>query len=161
QNQIYIGTGTGLLKLDPEKNSFVSIPSERPSTETNIHRIAEDDMGNLWIGASNGIWKFSGEKVSLITFFPTNQHVNKLIFAEGNIVFGTSRGLFRMDPNSENYKNIPFLNYKELNIQSLLFTGDSYFIGTQQNGLFKSTAGFSGIEKIYSLPYSSQNFPVS
>ncbi len=161
KDQVYIGAETGLLKFDPEQNSFVSIPSERPSTESNIHRITEDGSGNLWIGASNGIWNFSGEKINLITFFPTNQRVNQLIFADGHIVFGTSHGLFRMGQNSKNYKKIPLLSYKELNIQSLLYTGDSYFIGTREDGLFKTTNDFSGIEKIYTLPFSSQKFPVS
>jgi ligand-binding sensor domain-containing protein/CheY-like chemotaxis protein/AraC-like DNA-binding protein len=161
RENIWVGAESGLLIFDPEKDVFVEIPSERPATKTNVQQITEDKDGNIWMGASNGIWKYSGENIRLISFFPSNQSVNQLIYVNNQIVFGTSKGLFTIKTNSKDYKKIFFSTGKELNVQSLLYTGDSFLIGTKDDGLFKTPASFSSLEKIRSLPFSSQNLPVS
>src|SRR5690606_6548310 len=134
-------------------NLFLPIVSERPSTQSNIQRIAQDDNGNLWLGARNGIWKYSGDKVALIAFFPAEQSVHQLLYVNGQIVFGTSKGLFTMDEGTDKYKKISLTGNRELNVQSLLFTGEYYLIGTREDGLYKTFPNFLVTEKIYSLPY--------
>ncbi len=161
KEQVWLGAESGLLKFDPIKKRFFAIPSERPTTTSNIQQITEDNIGRIWMGASNGIWNFSGDNIKLITFFPSNQTVNELIYANDQIVFGTSMGLFTLNLKEKDYKKINFLNQKNLNVQSLLFTGDSYLIGTKEDGLFKTSANFSNIEKINRLPVSSQGVPVA
>ncbi|QED38017.1 response regulator [Antarcticibacterium arcticum] len=161
RDDIWVGVENGLLKFDPGKNLFVAIASERPSTQSNIQRITEGENGDLWIGARNGIWKYAGEKLSLVTFFPREQSVHQLLYVNRQIVFGTSKGLFVMDENSNKYKKVSLAGSRELNVQSLLFTGEFYLIGTLEDGLYRTFPNFLVTEKIYSLPYSSQKLPIS
>lgn len=161
RDDIWVGAENGLLKFDPGKNLFLAIASERPSTQSNIQRITEGENGDLWIGARNGIWKYAGEKLSLISFFPTEQSVHQLLYVNRQIVFGTSKGLFVMDENSNKYKKVSLAGSREFNVQSLLFTGEFYLIGTLEDGLYRTFPNFLVTEKIYSLPYSSQKLPIS
>ncbi len=161
QNQIWVGAENGLLKYNGLKGSFESIPSERPTTQANVHQITEGKNGILWLGCSNGIWNYSGKKLALISIFPAEQSVNHLIYVNQNILFGTSKGFFKLNENSIEYKKIALPGNKNWDIQSLLFTGDFYLIGTREDGLYKTNTDFSSTEKIYSLPYSSQKTPIS
>jgi len=160
QNRIWAGTVTGLFLYKPEKNKFIAIPSERANTKTNIQQITEDDLGKVWIGSNSGIWNYTRQQLVLISPFPSKQSVNKLVSVNDQIVFGTSKGLFSLNKNSGHYKKITLLSYKDFNVKSILFTGEDYLIGTFKNGLYKTDNNFNNTEKIYSLPYSSQNIPI-
>ena len=161
QNRIWTGSENGLYRFVPEKNAFVSIPSERANSKTNVQQIAEDEFGKIWVGTNSGIWNFTSDQLVLISPFPTKQTVNDLAPVNERVVFGTSKGLFSLNKSSGQYKKIPLLSYKDFNIKSILFTGDYYLIGTQENGLYKTDKNFSNPEKIYSLPYSAQNKPIA
>ncbi|WP_010230328.1 ligand-binding sensor domain-containing protein [Gillisia marina] len=161
QNRIWTGTENGLYRFNPEKNTFVIIPSERANTKTNVQQIAEDEFGKIWVGSNSGIWNYTRNLLVLISPFPSKQSVNDLAPVNGRIVFGTSKGLFSLNKNSGQYKKIPLLSYKDFNIRSILFTGEYYLIGTQENGLYKTDNNFSNPEKIYSLPYSTQKVPIA
>lgn len=161
KDHIWIGAEDGLFKYDPGKNQFEKIPSERPSTQSNIQRITQDERGTLWLGARNGIWNYSGKELRLITFFPSQQTVNQLTYSNDQLVFGTSKGLFNMDKNSNQYQKANIFGQKNVSIQSLLYTGDYFLIGTLEDGLYKAPADLTLAEKIYTLPYSSQKFPVT
>ncbi|WP_198012019.1 hybrid sensor histidine kinase/response regulator transcription factor [Gillisia sp. CAL575] len=161
QNRIWAGSENGLYLYVPEKNTFVGIPSERANIKTNVQQIAEDEFGNIWIGSNTGIWNFTRDQLVLISPFPSKQSVNDIAPVNQRVVFGTSKGLFSLNKNSGQYKKIPLLSYKDFNIQSILFTGDYYLIGTEENGLYKTDKNFSNPEKIYSLPYSAQNKPIA
>lgn len=159
--QIWAGTENGLLKFNKEKEVFEAILSERPFTTAAINRIVEGEDGALWMGAKNGIWNYQGNKIALISFFPSAQAVNELLYVNNNIIFGTSRGLFSLNKDSNQYRKINLPDKKDLNIQSLLFTGDYYLIGTHKDGLFRTFPDFNSLEKIYSLPFTSQNLPIT
>lgn len=161
KNQIWVGAQSGLLKYNRLKGYFEAIPSERPSTQANVQQITEDETGTLWLGCNNGIWNYSGKKLALISIFPAEQSVNHIMYANQNVMFGTSKGVFSLKKNSIEYKKINLPGNKNWNIQSLLFTGEFYLIGTQEDGLYKTNTDFSITEKIYSLPYSSQKIPIS
>ena len=161
KDDIWVGAENGLLKFDPGKNLFLAVVSERPTTHSNIQRIAEGENGELWMGARNGIWKYAGKKLTLVTFFPAEQSVQQLLYVNGQLVFGTSKGLFSMEETSNKYKKVALAGGRELNVQSLLFTGEFYLIGTREDGLYKTYPDFLVTEKIYSLPYSSQKLPIS
>ncbi|TVZ25517.1 signal transduction histidine kinase [Gillisia sp. Hel_I_86] len=160
QNRIWTGTENGLYRYNPEKNVFVAIPSERANTKTNVQQIAEDEFGKIWIGSNSGIWNYTRNQLVLISPFPSKQSVNDLAPVDQRIVFGTSKGLFSLNKNSGQYKKIPLLSYKDFNVRSILFTGEAYLIGTQENGLYKTDKNFSNPEKIYSLPFSAQKTPI-
>lgn len=161
QNRIWTGTENGLYLYDPEKNTFLAIPSERANLQTNVQQIAEDELGKIWVGSTNGIWNYTNGQIVLISPFPSKQSVHDLAPVNDRIVFGTSKGLFSLNKNSGQYKKIPLLSYKDFNIKSILFTGEFYLIGTQENGLYKTDKNFSNPEKVYSLPYSTQKTAIA
>jgi len=161
KNQIWVGAESGLLKYSRLKGYFEAIPSERPATQANVQQITEDETGTLWLGCSNGIWNYSGKKLALISIFPAEQSVNHIMYVNQNVMFGTSKGVFSLKKNNIEYKKINLPGNKNWNIQSLLFTGEFYLIGTQEDGLYKTNIDFTITEKIYSLPYSSQKIPIS
>lgn len=160
QNRIWTGTENGLYRYNPEKNVFVVIPSERANLKTDVQQIAEDEFGKIWVGSNTGIWNLSNTQLVLISPFPSKQSVNKLAPVDQRIVFGTSKGLFSLNKNSGHYKKIPLASNKDFNIRSILFAGEYYLIGTQENGLFKTDKNFKNPEKVYSLPYSTQKTPI-
>ncbi|UJH91018.1 hypothetical protein LZ575_20475 [Antarcticibacterium sp. 1MA-6-2] len=77
------------------------------------------------------------------------------------MIFGTSKGLFSLNKTSSHYDKIPLLNYKDLKVESIFFSGEFYLIGTTDEGLFRVSEDFTRTEKVYSLPYSSQSVPLS
>lgn len=160
QNRIWVGTENGLYLFDAQKNIFKDIPSERANTKTNVQQIVEDDSGKIWIGSYTGIWNYTRNQLVLISPFPSKQSVNELIAANQQIIFGTSKGLFGLNKNSGQYKKIPLASNKDFNVRSIIFTGENFLIGTKENGLYKTNGNFKNPEKVYSLPYTSQNLPI-
>src|SRR5690606_10906793 len=157
KDRIWIGTNTGLIKYDPVKDHFiqVAVESEMPA----IEQILEGEKGILWIGATNGIWTYNEEGLGLLARVPEEKSVDQLLSVGGNIVFGTASGLFVLNKQSGAYKKINFS--KELNIQSLEYSCDFYLIGTRDDGLYRTYPDFTSIEKIYTLPYSSNRIPIT
>jgi len=113
-NRIWVGTMTGLISLTREKengqwkkeNQFQNIVDE-------IRTIAEDQKGNLWMGAEvKGVIKvdfpgYSG--APSLTVFDTSYGLPtgaiRVFTAAGHVMFGTDKGLFRFD--EKNKKFIP------------------------------------------------------
>ncbi len=161
QNRIWTGAENGLYLYDQEQNIFVSIPSERANTEATVQQITEDELGKIWVASNTGIWNYNKGQLVLISPFPSKQSVNDLVSADKRIVFGTSKGLFSLNKSSGQYKKIPLTSSKDFNIKSILFTGNYYLIGTQENGLYRTDINFKNPEKVYNLPYSAQNKPIA
>lgn len=161
RNRIWAGMKNGLFQYASAENIFVEIPSERTHVENDIQQIAEDENGKIWIGANTGIWNFSENKLVLIAPFPSTQMVNKLAPVDQRIVFGTSRGLFSLNKSSREYKKIPLSSNDDFNVSSILFAGEYYLVGTKEDGLLKIDRNFSNPEKIFSLPFSTQQTQIS
>jgi len=161
KNRIWTGAENGLYLYDQEQNIFVSIPSERANTEATVQQITEDELGKIWVASNTGIWNYNKGQLVLISPFPSKQSVNDLVSADKRIVFGTSKGLFSLNKSSGQYKKIPLTSSTDFSIRSILFTGNYYLIGTQENGLYRTDENFKNPEKVYNLPYSAQNKPIA
>ncbi len=154
---IWIGTDTGLIKYDPVKDHFIQIAPD--AVAPNIQQLKEDEKGVLWIGATTGIWKFEDEILSIVAKFTAPESVNELLSVGQEIVFGTSYGLFVLNKKTGTYRKVSFP--RQLNIQSLEYSGEFYLIGTLDDGLYRTYPDFTSLEKIYTLPYSSNRIPIS
>ncbi len=157
KDRIWIGTATGLIKYDAVKDLFIQISPQ--AVAPNIQQIKEDDKGVLWIGATTGIWKFQDENLGLVAKFSAPESVNQLLPVGQEIAFGTSSGLFVLNKKNGTYKKISFP--RQLNIQSLEYSGEFYLIGTLDDGLYRTYPDFTSLEKIYTLPYSSNRIPIT
>ncbi len=157
KDRIWIGTATGLMKYDPVKDQFLQIAPEAVAPD--IQQIKEDEKGVLWIGATSGIWKLQEEKLTMVGKFTIPENVNELLSVGQEIIFGTPSGLFVLNKKNGTYKKIDFP--RSLNIQSLEYSGDFYLIGTLDDGLYRTYPDFTSLEKIYTLPYSSNRIPIT
>ena len=161
KNNIWVGTENGIFKYLLKKDLFVEIPSERSNTKTNVQKITEDSAGKIWIGSNSGIWNITKDQLVLVSSFPSKQTVNKIISTENSLLFGTSKGLFTLNKHSGQYKKIPLLDYQDFSVESILFTGEFYFVGTHEKGLYKTDANFTNTQKIGSIPYTAVNLPIT
>ncbi|MBR9916967.1 hypothetical protein GYB29_04595 [bacterium] len=113
----------------------------------NIFAIAEDKLGNIWIGCSNGIFKYND--VSGFTTYKTEEGFNfsetRVLHedANGNIWAGTIAGLYKItDDNVEQVKLAHSKNYPnktdEPYIRAIYQDEDgTYWFGSYGNGIFR------------------------
>jgi signal transduction histidine kinase/ligand-binding sensor domain-containing protein len=113
----------------------------------NIFAIAEDKLGNIWIGCSNGIFKYND--VSGFTTYKTEEGFNfsetRVLHedANGNIWAGTIAGLYKItDDNVEQVKLAHSKNYPnktdEPYIRAIYHDEDgTYWFGSYGNGIFR------------------------
>lgn len=158
RDNIWIGAEKGLIKYDPVKDRFLHLPFEGPNAP-NIYHITEGDKGTLWLGASDGIWQYQDNILKSVASFPEEQRVTELLSIGPNLIFATSNGLFKLNKVSWKYNKINFP--RQLKIESLLYSGQFFLIGTRDDGIYRTYPDFNELEKVYSLPYSSNRIPIT
>ncbi|HFA48717.1 MAG TPA: hypothetical protein ENJ95_06850 [Bacteroidetes bacterium] len=142
EKDLWIGSRSGLFKMD--KN--INIPILIPSIEKNhIYSIAEDKNGFIWIGKKGGVEKFKKdslestlEQVDLKEYCDFSKYKFLLVFSDqsGNIWIGTNRGLlqFSVDNGSFTKYSKRYGNPNSLNSHFLycMLQDESglYWIGT-------------------------------
>ncbi len=138
QHQLWIGTHNGLYVLDKKIDRIEKIVS--PVLQSSyIEAIVCATNGDLWVGANKGLYcKKSGEK-NFKMQDPLGLDIKSIIEDKrGNIWIGTwERGLFRYDPETEQ-----FYAYKGLNPSEsahILFQDkdENIWVGTWRYGLMK------------------------
>ncbi|HFA50992.1 MAG TPA: histidine kinase, partial [Bacteroidetes bacterium] len=114
-NELWIGTTTGLSKYQPTSDNFINylnIPSDTNSISGNVIRqIFEDSKGRLWVGTSVGLNLFDRGKnnfkrLTINNNAPQNikaQDVKAILEdSQGQLWFGTANGLFKLIENKGN-----------------------------------------------------------
>jgi hypothetical protein len=103
--------GTAIAKYDNASNTWtfwtkttMALPSSTVSS--NVKALAQDNLGNIWIGTTSGLIKYDG--VNFIRFTTTNGLPNNYIacleFSNNMLYIGTQGGLSR-------YDGVTFTNY--------------------------------------------------
>jgi len=96
----------GLSRFDGK--TFIQFPEIKGLSKNEIYAINEDQNGNIWIGANGlGVYRYSGNDFTLFSKTDRadllgNGYGIQSILADkkGNIWFGLSGGLFRLNGNS-------------------------------------------------------------
>ncbi len=121
QNNIWIGTNSGLVDYDRNKNKYIlidEIPSLDISLQDNpIDAMYLEDSGRLWMGVSeNGLIMYDAKTEKFRNFDPDRPGINS---AAGNRIYhiepddygklwiGTRGGVYRFDPNTAIWSLIP------------------------------------------------------
>lgn len=156
EDNVWVSADNGLLKLEDDSKNFSRLSTNGVKTL----QLAGAKGGALWIGTKEGIWLSTGRELSFVAGFPEAQEVNDLLKVDNQLLIATSKGFYSLTLNGT-LRHIPLPGYSSLNIKSLLFDGSSYFMGTEKDGLFRLSANFSKLQKIYSLPYSSRQVPIT
>lgn len=115
-NEIMVGTWTGLLRYNRITNDFTTIPG----FSTQVQGITEDDQGNIWFCSyGNGVFFYNPVTNARgnLRFDPKNSnslcnnYVNSLYRdSHGNFWFCTENGLCSYDPRTKQFKrynNLP------------------------------------------------------
>ena len=114
QNQIWVGTPSGLEKLDPSSGDFTHFqtqPGDLSSLSDNyVMSIFEDSRGKLWIGTMSGINLFDSATGTFHQYHTKDGLPNEYIYAileddQGFLWISTNLGLSRFDPRSETFRN--------------------------------------------------------
>jgi ligand-binding sensor domain-containing protein len=102
-NTLWVGTGSGLDRYDPDYEEFRSILLTEP-LGTQVNDIAVDERNNKWIATSNGlgVMNSQGEFVEVFTTFNSkicDNHVLRLKVDKetGHVWVGTENGLSRYE----------------------------------------------------------------
>lgn len=155
-DQVWITADGGLLKFDPGKKEFTRLSTNG----VQVRQITGGKTEALWIATNEGIWISDGKDLSFVAGFPGEHLVHDLLRVGDQLLIGTSRGFFSLTTNGT-LRIIPLPGYEKAGIRKILFDGSSYFLGTERDGLLRMSADFKGLQKIYSLPSSSNQVPVT
>jgi streptogramin lyase len=102
-NTLWVGSGNGLDRYDPDYEEFRSVPLPQP-LGTQINDIAVDERNNKWIATSNGLGVLNsrGEFVDVFTTFNSKICDDfvlrvKIDKETGHVWVGTENGLSRYE----------------------------------------------------------------
>ncbi len=170
KNNILIGTNIGLNIYNQSLGTFSTIPIEKSienqPDKLDIVSIIQDANGSILIGSNTyGLFVIPpGEKIakSVTKEFPLNI-LNFAVSASGNIYAATNLGLKIYDPEKNTFRTAEvhteqgILEIKEPITQLLVDKMNNLWIGSQQNGMYKTSCLNA---KNPSLKYL-ENFPIS
>ncbi|MEO6686916.1 MAG: response regulator, partial [Dyadobacter sp.] len=161
--QLWIGSNSGLKRIENVENFIIAPSSEKvhhyepddsePSgiNSGRIHRITQDNFGNLWVAASDGginkirlrakgFHNLSRKVKSKTTI--ANNFVNAIAHDEARqqLWIGTQKGYSIFDDRTSSYSN--FLTApandrgKAIEVSAFCQTGNTMWVGTRYGGLF-------------------------
>lgn len=155
QKTFWIGGESGLVSFNPKTQVMQPMPLEQilslspPSHEIKSSYV--DRQGNIWLGTFNGVHLIRPNMMGIQFYnqvyqdrsLPSNAYTNGIRSDhEGFVWLATPRGLFRLDPRTNQIK--PFLQRTSatqplLNNVWQVFEDSAYrlWVGTKTNGLFR------------------------
>jgi len=148
-DEIIVSTnGSGIFRLDEDLNLISSKDVTYPE---NIYRIHLNDQNLLWMVAKEGLYlqNFSSFAIHKLRNDPAvySSLADDFITAsetdsQGNVWFGTGKGLSIWNPESDRWRHIKNLNYtrhmnKPDDITDIVATGDHIWVATADDGVYK------------------------
>lgn len=140
------GYSNGISIYNPDKQNFTRLNTANSKLSSNVVSVIyEDRSGNIWIGTmERGLNKYNKKTNTFTIYNEENGLVNNTIYyiaedKSGAIWVSTNKGITRMDPERETFRNFAYYN----GIKSLEFNLAS---GTQlKNGeiAFGNINGFN------------------
>ncbi|MFG6686058.1 two-component regulator propeller domain-containing protein [Mariniflexile sp. HNIBRBA6329] len=137
KQQVWIGLEKGVCKYNENFDTFEIFPSKGDINPSLITCITEDEANNIWVGGFNGLWKVSAKDTTKkLDRVITSQNIQAIYTYENKILFGTSKGLFVYDIETDIYNEIQLIS--KLNSISFIGQINNYFIiGTKAGELYK------------------------
>jgi signal transduction histidine kinase/ligand-binding sensor domain-containing protein/DNA-binding response OmpR family regulator len=118
KNRLLVGTTLGLSYVDlnmiaptfPGKLSFHTVNDNAALAGSKINHITEDHLGNIWVGADLGMFKFNSSLKFTQALTHTEGLPNSLITGvvedqEGNLWMTSKSGLSKFDPKTNQLTN--------------------------------------------------------
>lgn len=138
----------GLIKINPNDRSIKTYKyneEDKKSISSNsVRTIAEDKLGNLWVGTSDGLNKFNKKKEESIRYKTKDGLANNTIYGilvdEGNNPWvSTNLGISKLDIERNTFKNFNITD----GIQGNEFNGKSYHKNSKGEFLFGGINGLN------------------
>lgn len=161
QGNIWIATLGGLLKYNSQSKKFVLFGEENGILSNNIYSVLVDTQNQVWLGTQVGISKLKldkqGNLVSIQNYsknsgFSGLEANERAIFEDkqGNIWFGTVRGLIRYEPHKDfTDKEIIQLGITDID----LFLQKTDWLDEKYNKFHEGLVEWSFVPKNLKLPY--------
>jgi len=137
ENTLWVGTSSGLNKLDINKGTFTVISMQDGLPGDNVHGILPDKGGYIWISTNNGLCKYHPEKNTFRSYYKKDglqgsDFNEKAYFLakDGQLFFGGANGLTSFYP--QNIKDDPIL--PAVVITDLKILNKSVKLGDTVNG---------------------------
>jgi signal transduction histidine kinase/ligand-binding sensor domain-containing protein len=135
RGNMWVGTGgEGLYLFDTYKNRFFSFSGKEGLPNGVIHKILEDNNGNIWVSTNQGISRLNLEKRKFVSYSQDNGLVNNAFLngagiklTNGQLFFGSIDGFNYFDPSSiKSNHNVPSVLLTELKVDNkIIEPGDS------------------------------------
>lgn len=105
---LWIGTGGGLNRFDPETSTFTSFYDEAKGI-ADVQVIFEDSAGRLWLGAEYGLLRFDRQTGNVKRYDEesglVHEHIGGILEDDnGHLWLNTQRGIVRFDPDRETFR---------------------------------------------------------
>ncbi|GAB4486574.1 MAG: hypothetical protein OHK0045_05990 [Raineya sp.] len=161
QGNIWIATLGGLLRYSPQNKKFILLGEEKGIASSNIYSVLVDSKNRVWLGTQVGISKINldeqGNPISIDNYgknsgFAGLEANERAIFEDkqGNIWFGTVRGLIRYEPN----KSVEKKEKIQIDISNVdLFSQKTDWLNEQYKQFHKGLIEWSFTPKNLKLPY--------
>jgi ligand-binding sensor domain-containing protein/class 3 adenylate cyclase len=137
------------LKSQQKSIKFDTYTIEEGLSQSQITGIVQDASGYIWIATQDGLNRFDGYHFDVLKNEPTNSkslpnnYIHFLIKgANGNIWFGTNRGIGILNPKNKEINKINRSEYPEL--RGYIFT----HLGFDKSGVLWALSEKHGINKI-------------
>ncbi len=114
-DNLWVGTyggGVNVLNLNNETFTyFKNNPKDPTSIASNdIIRIFKDSKGDMWVGTSRGLSRYSKENKSFKNYDEEDGLANNFVYGilednNGNLWISTNNGLSKFNPSTETFKN--------------------------------------------------------
>ena len=143
----------GLIKINPKDESikvYMTFDTNNKDNEDDINSIRsiiEDEIGNLWIGTSEGLVKFNKTTENFKRYtdkdgLPNNTIYGVLIDNDGNPWMSTNNGISKFDIKENKFRNLSSTD----GLQSNEFNGKAYYKTKDGQFLF---GGVKGLNAFY------------
>ncbi len=146
KQRVWVGMEKGLCLYNSDEDTFDLIGSNNKINPSLIDAITEDNDGNIWIGAFNGVWKYNSAEpaTNTVTRIISNHSVQALVAHNGSLIFGTNKGVFSYTISTDKLVeiNIPTSNK---NISCISVFEEYALIGTKSGNIYRTDMNFSEV----------------
>lgn len=137
KGNIWMGTMGGLVKFHPVTGNYRDFNEQEGLFDLSIHALAVDKNDQVYIGTTNGIYRFDEKKdtiVSIVNAGLTSKTINSLLFYnDTTLIVGTNLGFNKIFFDRLMSKPQRILSYDK--------TNGFKFIETNQNAICKDSKG--------------------
>ncbi len=155
-----------VLSTDAQQYGYTHYNAESGAPFNKVSSVIEDESGFVWIGSSNGLYRFDGMNFDLYSIHTKSQFIHQLHKNENQILFVNDLGIYQVDHIHSNPKATSIIegNIKEKSNQP--FYPNDFLIDKNQN-IWLSQSNHSigrlhhGVFKTYKLSESKTSQKIS